>query len=233
MRAILGFALSLLVLFAVMAPVAAAGEAESKETAGVDPALLDPKSPEMSAKAPEVFKVKFETTKGDFVVEVHRDWAPHGADRFYNLVRHGYYDGCRFFRVLSGFVAQFGIHGDPKVSAVWREAKIPDDRVVKSNKRGFITYATAGPNTRTTQLFINYRDNSMLDRQGFAPFGQVIEGMEVVDSLYAGYGEGAPRGSGPSQSRIQQEGNAYLEKNFPKLDYIKKAYLLKADESGK
>lgn len=180
----------------------------------------------MNQTAPATFKAKFETSKGDFIVEVQRDWAPHGADRFYNLVKHGFYDEVRFFRVISGFMAQFGISGDPEVSAVWREQRIPDDPVKQSNKRGFITYATAGPNTRTTQLFINYGDNSRLDRMGFAPFGRVTEGMEVVDQLYAGYGEGAPQGKGPSQARIQAEGNAYLNKDFPQLDYIKRATIV-------
>ncbi|MBI3326626.1 MAG: peptidylprolyl isomerase [Nitrospinae bacterium] len=180
----------------------------------------------MNQPVPAAFKAKFETSKGDFLVEVHRDWAPHGADRFYNLVKNGFYDDVRFFRVISGFMAQFGISGDPKASAIWREERIPDDPVKQSNTRGFITFAMAGPNTRTSQLFINYGDNSRLDGQGFPPFGQVIEGMDVVDQLYAEYGEGAPNGRGPSQARIQQEGNAYLTSQFPKLDSIKKATIL-------
>ncbi len=147
-------------------------------------------------------------------------------DRFYTLVKSGYYDGVRFFRVISGFMAQFGIHGDPKVSAVWRERTMPDDPVRQSNARGMVTYATAGPGTRTTQIFINYRDNSGLDGQGFAPFGKVVEGMNVVDRLFAGYGEGAPRGGGPNQGRIQAEGNAYLARDFPKLDYVKRATIV-------
>ena len=173
--------------------------------------------------APATFRARFETSAGTFVIEVHRDWAPQGADRFYELVNSGYFDGVRFFRVLPGFMAQFGIHGDPKVSAKWRDQNIPDDPVLKSNTRGMVSYATAGPGTRTTQVFINFGDNRMLDPQGFAPFGQVIEGMAVVDKLYAAYGEGAPRGRGPDQGRIQAEGNAYLERDFPKLDYVKKA----------
>jgi peptidyl-prolyl cis-trans isomerase A (cyclophilin A) len=177
--------------------------------------------------APATYKARFETNKGTFVVDVTRDWAPNGADRFYNLVKNGFFDGVRFFRVLDGFMAQFGINGDPKVSAQWREARIPDDPVKQSNRRGFITYAMAGPNTRTSQVFINYGDNSALDRQGFAPFGQVSSGMNVVDSLYKGYGEGAPRGQGPEQGRIQMEGNAYLTKSFPQLDYVKKATITK------
>ena len=188
--------------------------------------LTDPRSDAINHTAPATFKVKFETSKGDFIVEVHRGWAPIGADRFYNLVKNGFYDDVRFFRVISGFMAQFGIHGDPKISAIWRAERISDDPVKQSNKRGFMTYATAGPNTRTTQLFINYGDNSRLDRQGFAPIGQVIEGMDVVDQLYSGYGEGAPQGQGPNQARIQQEGNVYLMREFPKLDYIKRATII-------
>jgi len=187
---------------------------------------LEPGSSQMTQTAPATFKVQFETTKGNFVVQVHRDWAPLGADRFYNLVKSGYFDDLRFFRVLSGFMAQFGIHGDPKVSATWRGQKIQDEPVKASNKRGFVTYAMGGPNTRTTQLFINYADNSRLDKMGFSPFGEVVQGMEVVDKLYSGYGEGAPSGQGPDQGRIQTEGNAYLDKEFPKLDKIKKASIV-------
>src|SRR5277367_2397545 len=144
----------------------------------------------LNEKAPAVYKVDFDTSKGLFVVEVHRDWAPNGADRFYNLVKSGFYDNTRFFRVVSGFMVQFGINGDPKLSALWRNARIADDPVRQSNKRAFITFATAGPNTRTTQVFINFADNAGLDGQGFAAFGQVVSGMSVVDALYSGYGEG-------------------------------------------
>ncbi len=191
-----------------------------------DSPILNTGSQTMNQTAPATFKAKFETSKGDFLVEVHRDWAPNGADRFYNLVKNAFYDDVRFFRVIAGFMAQFGISGDPKVSAIWREERIKDDPVKQSNKRGYITYATAGPDTRTTQLFINYGDNSGLDRQGFAPFGQVSEGMEVVDKLYSEYGEGAPQGRGPNQARIQRDGNAYLTSEFSKLDYIKRATIL-------
>jgi peptidyl-prolyl cis-trans isomerase A (cyclophilin A) len=177
----------------------------------------------LTEKAPATYKVKFDTSKGTFVVEVHRDWAPNGADRFYNLVKNGFYNDARFFRVISGFMVQFGINGDPKLSQVWRDANIKDDPVKASNKRGNITFATAGPDTRTTQVFINFGNNAGLDDQGFAPFGQVISGMEVVDALYAEYGEGAPRGDGPDQGLVQSQGNAYLTKDFPKLDYIKTA----------
>jgi peptidyl-prolyl cis-trans isomerase A (cyclophilin A) len=180
----------------------------------------------LKEQAPPVYKVEFDTSKGPFVVEVHRDWAPNGADRFYNLVKNGFYDNTRFFRVIEGFMAQFGVNGDPKVSAVWRESRIKDDPVKVSNKRTFVTFATAGPNTRTTQVFVSYGDNSNLDSQGFSPFGQVVSGMKVVDSLYSGYGEGAPGGRGPSQARVQSEGNAYLASSFPNLDYIKKATIV-------
>jgi peptidyl-prolyl cis-trans isomerase A (cyclophilin A) len=177
--------------------------------------------------APATYKARFETSKGTFVVDVNREWAPNGADRFYNLVKNGFYDGVRFFRVLDGFMAQFGINGDPAISAQWREARIQDDPVRQSNRRGFITYAMAGPGTRTSQVFINYGDNSALDKQGFSPFGQVSSGMNVVDALHNGYGEGAPRGQGPDQGRLQMEGNAYLAKNFPRLDFVKKATITK------
>jgi peptidyl-prolyl cis-trans isomerase A (cyclophilin A) len=181
----------------------------------------------LTEQAPATYKAKFDTSKGAVVIEVHRDWAPTGADRFYNLVKNGFFDDVRFFRVVSGFMVQFGINGNPDVSRVWREARIKDDPVKQSNKRGFITFATAGPNTRTTQVFINFADNAGLDRQGFAPFGQVTTGMNVVDGLYSGYGEGAPQGQGPDQGRLQAEGNAYLAKGFAKLDYVKKATIEK------
>jgi formylglycine-generating enzyme required for sulfatase activity/cyclophilin family peptidyl-prolyl cis-trans isomerase len=181
----------------------------------------------LNEPAPPVYKARFETSKGSFVVEVHRDWAPNGADRFFNLVKNRFYDDTRFFRVISGFMVQFGINGDPKISAPWRMATISDDPVKQSNKRGYVSFATSGPNSRTSQVFINFADNAGLDRQGFAPFGQVISGMDVVDGFYSGYGEGAPSGRGPQQGRIQREGNAYLEKDFSNLDHIKKATLEK------
>jgi peptidyl-prolyl cis-trans isomerase A (cyclophilin A) len=183
--------------------------------------LMNPAA--LNEQAPPVYKAKFDTSKGTFEIQVHRDWAPAGADRFYNLVKNGFFDNTRVFRVVSGFMVQFGINGDPNVSAQWRQARIRDDQVKQSNTRGMVTFATAGPNTRTTQVFINFGDNNRLDGMGFAPFGQVVSGMNVVDALYSGYGEGAPQGQGPEQGRIQQEGNAYLTKDFAKLDYIKKA----------
>lgn len=199
-----------------------AGKTASAQGANLNKAKLRTPA-QLTEKAPDTYKANFDTSKGAFVVEVHREWAPNGADRFYNLVKNGFYDDIRFFRVLDNFMAQFGINGDPAIQSVWRSASLRDDPPKQSNKRGFITFATAGPNTRTTQVFINYKDNSSLDSQGFTPFGQVTSGMDVVDKLYKDYGEGAPRGRGPEQGRLQQEGNAYLTKDFPKLDYVKTA----------
>jgi peptidyl-prolyl cis-trans isomerase A (cyclophilin A) len=199
-------------------------EVAAAKAAADAPGFTDPSK--LTAKAPESFKVQFDTTKGKFTIAVTRSLAPNGADRFYNLVRSGYFTDLAFFRVISGFMCQFGIHGDPKVSSVWRQASIADDPVKGSNTRGAITFATAGPNTRTTQLFINFGDNNRLDGMGFSPFGKVSEGMEVVDKINAEYGEGAPGGRGPSQQRVQMEGNAYLKKDFPNLDYIKSASVL-------
>jgi peptidyl-prolyl cis-trans isomerase A (cyclophilin A) len=186
-------------------------------------ALLDPKSPAVNLTAPAEFRVKIETSKGDLVVRVVREWAPKGADRFYSLVKNGYYDECRFYRVLPKYVAQVGIHGDPRISMKWREAPIEDDPVKQKNTRGRVTFAKGGPNTRTTNLFINLRDSTSLDREGFAPFGEVVEGMEVADQLHSGYGDGAPKGRGPGQKRIYEEGNAWLQKDFKDLDFIKAA----------
>lgn len=174
--------------------------------------------------APATYRVNFDTSAGTFVVQVTRAWAPNGADRFYNLVKNGFYDDARFFRVIPNFMAQFGIPADPAIAAVWRNARIPPDPVKESNRRGYITYAMGGsPDTRTTQVFINFQNNTNLDAGGFAPFGQVVSGMDIVDKLYSAYGEGAPSGKGPEQGRVQMEGNAYLNKAFPNLDYIKKA----------
>jgi peptidyl-prolyl cis-trans isomerase A (cyclophilin A) len=154
----------------------------------------------LTEQAPATYKARFDTSKGVFVIDVRREWAPVGADRFYNLVKNGFYDENRFFRVISGFMVQFGINGNPQVSTPWRNAQIKDDPVKQSNKRGFITFATSGPNSRTTQVFINFGDNSRLDGSGFASFGQVSSGMNVVDQLYADYGEGAPQGRGPNRA---------------------------------
>lgn len=174
----------------------------------------------LTAQAPDLFKVNFATTKGDFVVEVHRAWAPHGADRFYNLVKAGFFTDAAFFRYVPGFIVQFGIPADPRVARVWYSARIPDDPVKQGNTTGTVVFATAGPNTRTTQLFVNLNDNAGLDRQGFAAFGKVVQGMNVVQKMYSGYAEK------PEQGRIQNEGKAYLEKNFPKLDSVKSATVI-------
>ncbi|HEX9710102.1 MAG TPA: peptidylprolyl isomerase [Candidatus Thermoplasmatota archaeon] len=188
--------------------------------------LLNPESEAFQGASPETYRVLFETSEGDFTVEVVRAWAPNGADRFYHLVRNGYYQGVRFFRVIEGFMAQFGIHGEPAVNSAWRDRTIVDDRVTQSNSRGTLTYAMRGPDTRTTQLFINFADNTQLDGMGFAPIGRVVEGMDVVDRLHAGYGEGAPRGRGPDQGRMHSEGNAYLERSFPELDFVQRASIV-------
>lgn len=196
--------------------------------AGDAPTLKDPAT--LTADAPAQYKVKFETTKGDFVIEVHRDWAPRGAVRFYNLVKNGYYNDNRFFRVLSGFMAQFGITGDPAINAVWRNTRIIDDVRKQTNERGYVSYAAGGPNTRTTQVFVNLKDNSALDEVNLVPFGRVSSGMNVLEKLYVEYGDAPPRGKGPEQSKIQAEGNEYLTKNFPKLDYIKTATIVEDEK---
>jgi peptidyl-prolyl cis-trans isomerase A (cyclophilin A) len=179
---------------------------------------------QLNEQAPDTFKAKFDTSKGVFVIEVHREWAPLGADRFYNLVKNGFYDDCRFFRVLEGFMAQIGMNGDPSIQSAWGRANFKDDPVKQSNKRGFVTFAkSSAPNSRSTQFFLNFVDNAGLDAQGFAPFGQVTTGMDVVDKLYGGYG----RNNVPDQGRITSEGNAYLQKEYPKLDYVKTATIEK------
>jgi peptidyl-prolyl cis-trans isomerase A (cyclophilin A) len=177
----------------------------------------------LSEKAPDTFKANFDTSKGTFTITVNRGWAPLGADRFYNLVKNGFFDDARFFRVMDGFMVQFGIHGNPTIAKAWMNARIQDDPVKQSNRRGFVTFATGGANTRTTQVFINFGNNAALDKQGFAPFGEVTVGMNVVDRLFSGYGDGPPGGKGPNQGRVQGEGNVYLNKEFPKLDFIKAA----------
>jgi peptidyl-prolyl cis-trans isomerase A (cyclophilin A) len=224
------------------APAAAKAAAPAKAATGAKPAattaapkpaaakpdLLNPAT--LNARAPESFQVRFNTTKGVFLVEVTRAWAPNGADRFYNLVRGGFFNDAAFFRVIGGFMAQFGISARPEVSRIWGERRIPDDPVRQSNTRGMVTFAQTGqPNSRSTQLFINFGNNSFLDQpatcrcpQGFMPFGRVIEGMEVVDSIYAGYGEQ------PEQGRITDEGKAYLDRNFPRLDRTLTATLVPA-----
>jgi peptidyl-prolyl cis-trans isomerase A (cyclophilin A) len=170
---------------------------------------------------PDSFRVAFETTRGRFVVDVKRAWAPKGADRFYSLVTEGFFDENRFFRVLPGFIAQFGVSDDKKINEAWEKKPLGDDPVLEKNARGTIVFASDGPNSRTHQFFINLKDNKNLDRQGFAPFGQVVEGMAVVDSIYGGYGET------PSYHLIATLGNSYLKRMFPKLDHIKSAKIVR------
>lgn len=181
--------------------------------------------PDKPTQAPDQFTVELDTTKGPIVIDVHREWSPHGVDRFYELVNDGYYNDVAFFRVIDGFMAQVGISGDPAENAVWRQKRIPDDPVKGSNTRGMVSFAMSGPDSRTTQFFINFTNNSNLDAMGFSPFGEVKD-MTAVDALYSGYGEGAPRGRGPSQGAMQAQGNSYLKENFPKLDYIKSAKIV-------
>jgi peptidyl-prolyl cis-trans isomerase A (cyclophilin A) len=184
-----------------------------------------PKEEAKTGPAPNEYKVNFDTSRGPIVVEVHRDWAPNGADHLYELVKAGFYDGDRFFRVVRGFVAQFGINGDPATNRIWSSVNIPDDKPTQANVRGTLTFAATGaPNSRSTQLFFNLRDNSQsLNPQGFAPLGQIIAGLDAMDDLFGGYGEMAPGGPGPDSSQIQMVGNSYLAGKFPHLDYIKKA----------
>jgi peptidyl-prolyl cis-trans isomerase A (cyclophilin A) len=203
---------------------APAGKAPAAAKAPFDPALLQPAT--LKLKAPTEFEVKFVTTAGEFTMKVTRAWSPNGADRFYNLVRHHFYDGAAFFRVLPGFMAQFGMSAYPQVSRAWEQANIKDDSVTQHNHRGYVSFAMAGPNTRTTQIFINYGNNENLDQSGFSPFALVTDGMEVVDKLYSGYGEGAPDGHGPRQDLVGNQGHTYLEKNFPKLDIIRTASIV-------
>ena len=210
-------------LVALAVTLTACKKDEKPAGGGGSGALADPSK--LTETAPATYKVKFTTTQGELVIEVQRELAPNGADRFYNLVKNGWYDDTAFFRVVEGFMVQFGINGNPALNTVWREARIPDDPVREKNTRGMITFATSGPSSRTTQVFINLVDNLNLDPMGFAPFGKVVSGMETVDKLYKGYGEGAPRGAGPNQMLIQTKGNEYLMAEFPKLDYTQKATL--------
>jgi peptidyl-prolyl cis-trans isomerase A (cyclophilin A) len=210
---------------------AAPPDEEQPEEAAAAPALTPVESArlrllnpaQLTEKAPETFRAKFTTTKGDFVLEVTRAWSPNGADRFYNLVKNGYYNDCRFFRVIDNFMVQFGINGDPSLNQAWYQSTITDDPVKESNKRSYVSFAMTGqPNSRTTQIFINYKDNSFLDEQNFTPFGRIVEGMDIVDSFYKEY-QGVPS---DNQPQIQAQGNAYLNKQFPKLDYVKSASII-------
>jgi peptidyl-prolyl cis-trans isomerase A (cyclophilin A) len=205
--------------------LAQAPPAKKAAASGGPPSLMNPAS--LRAKAPDIFKAEFTTTKGKFVVEVHRDWAPLGADRFYNLVRNGFFTDAGFFRVVPNFMVQFGLSANPAVNKAWMNSEFRDDPVKESNKRSYITFAKTGaPNSRSTQLFINFKDNAFLDSQGFAPFGMVVEGMDVVDKINPAYGER------PDQGRITAEGKAYLDKNFPQLDRITAAKVLPAEGAG-
>lgn len=196
----------------------------------VDKAVIsDPAHEKMTQTAPDRYQAHFHTTAGDFVIDVHRDWAPLGADRFYNLVKNGYYDGNRFFRVVPGFVVQWGMHGDPEINQAWREsreARIRDDKVTQSNTRGKVVFATSGPNARTTQLFINYGDNARLDAMGFSPFGEVTEGMDIVEKIESKYEQR------PDQMQIHEQGNKYLDARFPDLDHIITATIVEAEEEA-
>ena len=207
-------------LGAVLVVTAFGGDAPA-QTAAQSSKLTDPS--QLTETAPDLFRARFETSKGPFVIEVHRGWAPIGADRFYNLVKNGFYDGTRFFRVRPGFMAQFGLNGNPDIQRPWQMAFLRDDPVTQKNQRGFVTFTTEGrPQSRFTQIFINYADNSRLDADGFAPFGQVVSGMDVVDKLFS---PGEPQ---PDQRRILRDGNDYLQKEFPKLDFVKKATIVPA-----
>jgi peptidyl-prolyl cis-trans isomerase A (cyclophilin A) len=211
---------ALSLVLAVAACDRPASETPAADTTAGTTQAPAPAAAEPAPRAPDVFRVRFETSRGVFVVEARRAWSPNGADRFHQLVTSGFYDNNRFFRVLPGFVVQFGIHGDPAVARQWEGLAIPDDPVVQNNRRGTVSFATGGPNTRTTQLFINYADNLNLDAMGFSPIGRVIEGMGVVDRIYPGYSER------PDQRRITAEGNAYLEREFPELDFIRTARIV-------
>jgi peptidyl-prolyl cis-trans isomerase A (cyclophilin A) len=202
---------------------------ESGEMATASEPELEEEHPALYApalareEAPEMFLARFETTNGDFVVSVTRAWAPRGADRFYNLIRVGYFSEVSFYRVLEGYIAQFGTHGNPEVNRLWADSRIGDDPVEESNLRGMITFAQEALDSRTTQMYINLKDNADLDKSGLAPFGQVVEGMPIVDSLFSGYGELHPKGDGPRPNLLQNLGNKYLKRQFPDLDYVLRA----------
>lgn len=229
----IGVAALLVASFACAAAIAIAANVRAGQRGSDSDArravLLNPDAGEWKERAPDLFRVRMETTKGAIVIELHRDWAPHGADRFFNLVRNGYYDDTRFFRVIEGRWAQFGINGDPAISTVWRNRTIPDDPRAVSNTAGTIAYAFAVPNGRATQVFINLRDNSAThDSVGFAPFGRVVEGMDIALALNAEYGEKSGSGiRAGHQDRLFAEGNTYLDKKFPRLDRIERATIVK------
>jgi peptidyl-prolyl cis-trans isomerase A (cyclophilin A) len=225
-----GFRSAAVLALALMA-LAGCEREDTSHAVPADSVLLNPQDDGFMASAPDTFHARFETSGGDFTIEVISEWAPNGADRFYNLVRNGYYDGTRFFRAVPDFMVQFGLHGDPAVNAAWQGERIMDDPVRETNERGMVSFAMAGPDTRTTQIFVNLVDNQRLDDMGFAPIGRVIDGMDVVDQLYTGYGEGAPSGTGPNQMRIREEGNAYLVREFPALDHVVRATITSESRS--
>jgi peptidyl-prolyl cis-trans isomerase A (cyclophilin A) len=214
-----------LVLLSVVAAAALAGcggaSDAGEDTTVTRSPLLQPRN--FAETAPERFRVTLETSEGDVVIDVHRAWAPLGADRFYSLVRGGFFDDTRVYRVVDGFMAQFGLNGDPYVNQAWKSEFLVDDPVVESNTRGRVAFAKGGRHTRTTEVFISYKDNSALDDEGFAPFGEVVEGMDVVDAFYADYGDGPPRGDGPYQAMVEARGNDYLDADFPELTRIERA----------
>jgi len=210
MKLVLSTVITVAVLTLATASLFAAGQAAGAAS------LKNPAS--LKETAPATYRANFDTSAGAIVIEVHRDWAPLGADRFYNLVKNGFFDNARFFRVVPNFMVQFGMNGDPAVTAAWQGATLKDEPTKETNKKGYVTFAKTGaPNSRGTQVFINFKDNGFLDSQGFAPFGQVVSGMDVAEKITSQYGES------PNQGRITAEGNAYLTKEFPKLDYIRKA----------
>src|SRR5271157_1585374 len=213
-----------LILLLVTGSVMLAQAPPPAPAAAPAPNLMNPST--LKAQAPDLFRVNFATTHGDFVVEVHRAWAPLGADRFYNLVVNKFFDDAAFFRYVPGFIVQFGLPANPAIGRVWQSANIKDDPVKHGNTKGTLVFATAGPNTRTTQLFINFNDNTPLDAQGFAAFGQVVSGMNIAEGLYSGYGEK------PDQGQITSQGKAYIDKNFPKLDTIKSTTIEDAPAAG-
>lgn len=210
-------AATLLLLTALVSACGGGGDADSVETVARSPLLRPDRYTET---APEVYRVRLETSAGEVVIRVHRAWAPLGADRFYNLAKGGFFDDSRVYRVVDGFMAQFGLNGDPYVNQAWKSEFIVDDPVIESNTRGRIAFAKAGRHSRTTEVFISYKDNSSLDAQDFAPFGEVIEGMNVVDAFHADYGDGPPRGDGPYGAMVEARGNAYLDADFPQLTRI-------------
>jgi cyclophilin family peptidyl-prolyl cis-trans isomerase len=218
------FAAALLIGGSLLACTAGTRAQTAVPPADARAALLDPAHPFWNTRAPDTFRARFETTKGPFVLEVFRAWAPVGADRFYNLIRSGFYDDSRLSRVVDGWIVQWGIPGDPQVGAVWRTRGMPDDSVRQSNVRGTFAYAMTGPGERTTQVYISLRDNSRQDAQGFAPLGRVAAGMDVVDRLHSGYGEGSGGGMrAGKQGPLFEGGNAYIDQNYPLLDKIIRA----------